>query len=253
MLLLSIPQVVAIMSKDSWEEYVRKKRDHDRTVREVLSGAAPGLPELPAAGGGQNAPRTDEYVFEEGNTVCAAGMTNDAMALFDEEILRLAPEPASEPRQAATLLQKAMCLRRAYRPAAAIEAAEAALKLCPRYSHALFVKAQATLDAGDAAAAVAGFEALLVVDREWPGLADWLVFSHARARRHAGAAGALKAPCFGSFKSGSPCRLAAVMRVPVTFSRIARLTRPRFPLIRSRFVRRDAEVIRWALARRRHW
>ena len=87
-------------------------------------------------------------------------------------------------RGRATLFaNRAACHRRARRFDAALVDCDAALALYPRYARALFRKAAVLLEAGRTAEAVAGFEALLRVDRAWPNLMEWLVRAHAIQKR----------------------------------------------------------------------
>ena len=82
------------------------------------------------------------------------------------------------------------CLRRARAFDDAVAAADAALRLMPRHSVALFRRAACLLESGAAKLAVAAFENLYRVRRTWPRLSEWLVRAHAAARRAAKAAGA---------------------------------------------------------------
>lgn len=66
---------------------------------------------------------------------------------------------------------------------AAVDALDAALRLFPRYSRALFRRAACLLEAGKAEEAVAGFKTLYRVDRAWPHLNEWLVRAYTLRKR----------------------------------------------------------------------
>ena len=62
-----------------------------------------------------------------------------------------------------------------YLPTSLYISTHLALRLLPRFGRALFRRAATLLEAGKPTDAVAAFEALYRVDRDWPRLADWLV------------------------------------------------------------------------------
>lgn len=120
------------------------------------------------------------------------GSFDDAVALYARslEIIRLGCNDDKLGR-ATGLADRAGCHRRARRLDAAVEDLDAALRLFPRYSRALFRRAVCLLEAGRADEAIDGFKDLYRVDRNWPMLSEWLVRSFSlRKRQKAGYKGA---------------------------------------------------------------
>jgi hypothetical protein len=60
---------------------------------------------------------------------------------------------------------------------------DAALRLFPRYSRALFRRAACLLEAGKANESVDGFKTLYRVDRDWPHLNEWLIRAYTLRKR----------------------------------------------------------------------
>lgn len=127
---------------------------------------------------------------------CSRRRAQDAYAYGDFETAArrfgeaLAASPAEDRwGRAGCLASRSACHRRARQLGRAIEDADAALALFPRYGRALFRKAACLLEAGRPTEAVEAFEVLLRVDRSWPGLCDWLVRAQALAQRAARSAG----------------------------------------------------------------
>ena len=87
--------------------------------------------------------------------------------------------------RAATLADRAGCLRRARQLDKAVADLDSALMLFPKYTRALFRRAACILEAGKADDAVEGFKDLYRVDRNWPSLSEWLVRAFSLQKRQA--------------------------------------------------------------------
>lgn len=85
--------------------------------------------------------------------------------------------------RAALLTNAAACLRRARKPGDAVAKCDAALALLPKFGRALFRRATCLLEDSKPTQAVAAFEDLYRVNRDWPNLSDWLLRAHAATRR----------------------------------------------------------------------
>ena len=114
----------------------------------------------------------------------ARGSFQDAATLFGRSLALLQAGFSDDKRgRAATLADRAGCLRRARQLDEAVADLDAALCLFPRYSRALFRRAACLLEGGKAAAAVDGFKDLYRVDRNWPNLSEWLVRAFSLQKR----------------------------------------------------------------------
>jgi tetratricopeptide (TPR) repeat protein len=107
----------------------------------------------------------------------------------------------------------------------AIEDLDAALRLFPRYSRALFRRAACFLEAGKANEAVDGFKTLYRVDRDWPHLNEWLIRAYTLRKRqsrgdYCSAEGEYDNPTDG--KEGSADGFASATGVASEADRIAK-------------------------------
>lgn len=110
----------------------------------------------------------------------------DAAALFARSLALLQAGFNDDKRGKATALtDRAGCLRRARQLDDAVADLDAALRLFPRYSRALFRRAACLLEAGKADMAVDAFKDLYRVDRDWPNLSEWLVRAFSLRKRQA--------------------------------------------------------------------
>jgi len=85
--------------------------------------------------------------------------------------------------QCEALVARAACHRRDRNLKAALADCNSALQLYPRYPRALFRRALCLLEDQHPTEALAAFEQLLRVDRNWPNLLDWLIRATAQAKR----------------------------------------------------------------------
>jgi tetratricopeptide (TPR) repeat protein len=114
----------------------------------------------------------------------ARGSCQDAAALFGRSLELLKAGCSDDKRgKAATLADRAGCLRRDRQLDKAVEDLDAALRLFPRFKRALFRRAVCLLEAGKATDAVNGFKDLYRADRNWPNLSEWLVRAYSLQKR----------------------------------------------------------------------
>ena len=114
------------------------------------------------------------------------GAFDDAAVLYGKAIAQLQVHLSDDKRgRAVCLADRAGCLRRARKLDDAIVDLDAALRLFPRYSRAIYRRAACLLEAGKATEAVEGFKDLYRVDRNWPNLSEWLVRAFSLQKRQA--------------------------------------------------------------------
>jgi tetratricopeptide (TPR) repeat protein len=116
----------------------------------------------------------------------ARGGFQDSAALFTRALALLQAGFTDDKRGRASLLaDRAGCLRRARQLDAAVADLDAALRLFPRYSRALFRRAACLLEAGKAGEALEAFKDLYRADRDWPNLSEWIVRAVSLKKRQA--------------------------------------------------------------------
>jgi len=113
----------------------------------------------------------------------ARGLFADAASLYGEAISSSMTVGDAKWARAELYANRASCHRRAREFQRAVEDLDVALGLFPRYKRALFRRGVCLLEAGVAEKAVDSLEGLLVLDRAWPNLCEWLVRAHALKRR----------------------------------------------------------------------
>ena len=91
--------------------------------------------------------------------------------------------------QCEAFVARAACHRRDRNLKAALADCDSALQLYPRYPRALFRRALCLLEDQHPTKALAAFEQLLRVDRNWPNLLDWLIRATAQAKRQGNSSG----------------------------------------------------------------
>lgn len=128
--------------------------------------------------------RTAEKCRSAAVEAYARGSFVDAAALYDRALALLKLGFADDKRgRSAALADRAGCLRRARKLDDAVADLDAALRLFPRYTRALFRRAACLLEAGKAEEAIEGFKALYRVDRDWPQLSEWLIRAFSLRKR----------------------------------------------------------------------
>lgn len=181
-------QFLALLDPRTVEECAQKERDFEDRLR---NEAARLVHTLPDAGG---SPASDLPSAAEVETTCLEDQFELAVRGLTDLI---ESRPAPSVRAAIVLhTKRAICHRRSGAPQDAVWDANAALELAPSFGPALRQRALATLDGGNATAAVTELERLLRVEPTTLNLDVWLVQAHARARRTG------SAPVAGEFLVG---------------------------------------------------
>ena len=172
-------QVVAIMSEDRMEELREQLRRHEASVHESI--ASLHTPLLTAGATAEHGP-PPQYSDREGPDVADCAQDRHKTEALDQ--LGAALGQATDAWHRAVLHRhRGECHRHASEPDPALRDLAAALAAQPLYKDAHFAQGLALLDGGRPLDAIAAFEVLLAIDREWPGLDRWLLRAHARARR----------------------------------------------------------------------
>jgi len=187
-------QIIAIMAEAQMEDLRNKKREYDEGVKQALLGLGESLPALPT---GQDLP-LGPFVPLAPNVdgACKEGRKDEALSV----LTRAFGEAKTLAERALLHKEMAECYRRLLEPSSALDEANLALALFPKFKQALFQRALALLDANRISEAIIAFEVLLQADRDWPDLDKWLLRAHSRARRQG------RAPVVDDFSVGDRVR-----------------------------------------------